>query len=264
MRIITDCYKINHIMTGEYYVILSLIVWLLNMLSKAPENTLIKISTVLWSIWFARNKQIFESKNMPPAVGILWSKRQIDEWQVANKKSGVLQNSRENSIADNIKWKPPEVDQLKINVDAALTTGQNSYAVGMVIRNHHSQYKAGKIMRFAGMVSVLEAELKGILEAILWAQEIAGCSVTIESDSLISTNAINHGHDSSLEAEDLVQQCQEVLSNNSRISVRHVKKQANKVAHNLARVPCERNCFIVFSSPPSCLLGTLLSDALEF
>ena len=94
------------------------------------------------------------------------------------------------------------------------------------------------------MVSVLEVELKGILEAILLAQEIAGCSVTIETDSLISANVINHGHDSSLEAEDLVQQCQEVLTNNSRISVSHVKNEANKVTHNFARVPCERNCVV--------------------
>ena len=136
------------------------------MLSKAPEETLIKISTVLWSIWFARNKQIFENKNMPSAVGISWSKKHIDEWQAANKKPVILQNSGESSTAGSIKWKPPEVDQLKINVDVALSTGQNSYAVGMVIRNHHSQYRAGKTMRFAGMVSVLEAELKRILEAI--------------------------------------------------------------------------------------------------
>lgn len=82
-------------------------VWLHNMLSKAPDDTLIKISTVLWSIWFAQNKQIFESKNLPPAVGISRSKEQIVEWREANKKTVSMQNTMENRTAGKVKWKPP-------------------------------------------------------------------------------------------------------------------------------------------------------------
>lgn len=161
------------------------------------------------------------------------------------------------------RWKPPEVDQLKLNVDASLVAGQNSFAVGMVLRDSQGQFVAGKTRRFTGAVPVLEAELAGIWEAMLWSHEVSAGLVIIESDSLLSVKAINHGHDNVLESGDLVQQCQEMLRNHGRISVSHVKKQANKVAHNLARIPCEPNCFIVFSSPPSCLLETILSDVFE-
>lgn len=238
--------------------------WLLNMMTSAPNDILIKISTVIWGIWFARNKLIFERKNMSPSFVISWSKKQVEEWQIANKRNLNVQITGENKTMSDHNWKPPEVDQLKINVDASVVAGQDSFAVGMVLRNHQGQYIAGKTMRFAGAVPVLEAELTGIWEAILWSQEVVGGPITVESDSLLSVNAVNQGHDNLLESGDLVQQCQELLRNNDRISVSHIKKQANKVAHNFARLPCELNCFNVFPSPPFCMLETLLSDALAF
>lgn len=155
---------------------------------------------------------------------------------------------------------PPQEDHLKLNVDASVVAGQNSFAVGMVLRNSQGHFIAGKTMRFSGAVTVLEAELTGIWEAMVWSRDVAESPVIVESDSLLSVQAINNGHDNLLESGDLVQQCQEEIRSSSRISVSHVKKQANKVAHNLARIPCELNCFTLFSSPPSCLLETLLSD----
>ena len=165
---------------------------------------------------------------------------------------------------------PPQEDHLKLNVDASVVAGQNSFAVGMVLRNSQGHFIAGKIMRFSqnyaisGAVIVLEAELTGIWEAMVWSRDVAESPVIVESDSLLSIQAINNGHDNILESGDLVQQCQEEIRSSSRISVSHVKKQANKVAHNLARIPCELNCFTLFSSPPSCLLETLLSEVLVF
>lgn len=238
--------------------------WLINMLSRASNDSLTKIATVLWGIWYVRNKRIFESKVMTAASGNYWSKKQVDEWQLANDRPANVQDSGEYRNSPDHKWKPPGEDQLKVNVDASVIAGQDSFSVGMVVRNSHGQYVAGKTLRCAGIVSVLEAELVGIWEAILWTQEISEGPIIIESDSLLSVKAINHGHDYVLEIGDLVQQCQEKLRTFNRISVSHVKKQANKVAHNLARIPCERNCFIDHPSPPSCLLETLLSDALVF
>lgn len=96
------------------------------------------------------------------------------------------------------KWKPPEVNQLKINVGASVMAGQSYFAIGLVIRNHQGKYIAGKVIRFAGAVSVLETELIGIWEAFLWSQGISGDSISVESDFLLSVNAINQGHDNVL------------------------------------------------------------------
>lgn len=60
--------------------------WLLERLSTEPAERMEKITTLLWGVWLARNKRIFEGKVLPPAVLMKWSKTQIEEWKTVNKK----------------------------------------------------------------------------------------------------------------------------------------------------------------------------------
>lgn len=47
--------------------------WLLGMLSEENEDKLVRISLVLWGVWFARNKLIFEGRSITPATTMKWS-----------------------------------------------------------------------------------------------------------------------------------------------------------------------------------------------
>ena len=120
--------------------------------------------------------------------------------------------------------------------------------MGMVLRDHQGHFMAGKMMSFEGEVTVFEAEATGIMEAVLWAREWTADLITIESDSQLSVNAVNQNQSCLLELGDLLQYCRELLRSSGRLVLCHVKKHANKVAHQLAKVPCEPNSFIVYSS----------------
>lgn len=100
------------------------------------------------------------------------------------------------------KWKKPGEGQLKVNVDAAVVEGQNFFSVGTALRDHHGQFIARKTLKIAGGVSVMEAESVGILETLIWTREVSGGSVMIESDSLLSVNAINRSQSNILELGD--------------------------------------------------------------
>ncbi|KAL8093812.1 hypothetical protein AgCh_035623 [Apium graveolens] len=189
--------------------------WLLNKIATGSNEELIKISSVLWGVWFARNKNIFENKNMTPGAAVSWS-----ETKLANKKPLV-------------------------------TAGQGDYI-------------NGKVVRRAGRVSVVEAELCGIAEALAWAQEVIAGEVVIESDSLTDVNAVRNGQENLLELGDIVHHCKDMLRDHKRFMVSFVRRQANQVAHKIARIPCELNSFIVISCPPSYLLETLLSESLNY
>lgn len=115
-------------------------------------------------------------------------------------------------------------------------------------------------MRFAGRVAVLEAELVGILEALLWSEELAVRNVKVESDSMLGVKAINKPGTNYLELGDLVRQCRSILDHKNGVSVGYIRKRANEVAHKMARIPCELNSFVISPSPPILLLETLLSD----
>lgn len=48
----------------------------------------------------------------------------------------------------------------------------------------------------------------------------------------------------------MLYECRVIRSSSPGVSISYVKKQANKVAHMLAKVPCMVNCSNVFWSPP--------------
>lgn len=239
-------------------------VWLLNILCSEAHDNIVKIVTVLWAIWFSRNKKIWEDKDLTPDAAVAWSSKQIKDWQEVNKKRQGAR-IRTNSVGNvtEQRWKPPSRGELKINVDASIFTGERSFRIGMVIRNDQGHFVQGKCMRFAGEISVLEAEMVGILEALRWVQEWPGRHIVIESDSILSVNAIQKAACNYLELGDLIRQCRVILDGRADLSVHFVRKHANKVAHKLARLPCALNGSYVISSPPTHVLETLMSDSLE-
>ena len=237
--------------------------WLLHTLANGPDEILVKMVSVLWGVWFARNKRIFENRFMSPATVMAWSAKQILEWQIANKKVSFSPHLSNRQQGDGRKWQVSEQGCLKINVDASVVDGQNSFGIVMVLRNHQGHYITGKKMRFAGSFSVMEAEMTGITEALTWAQNYTN-TVVIESDSPLSVEAIRNGQESLLELGDLIHQCRDFLRHNDRLKLSFVRKQANKVAHSIARIPCELNSSIVIPSPPFFLLETILSESLAF
>lgn len=238
--------------------------WMLNMLCSESHDNIVKIVTVLWAIWFARNNKVWEDKLLTSDGVMAWSSRQVKEWQEANKKrqGNRVRSSTAANFTDR-KWKPPSRDELKINVDASVFTGDQCFKVGMVLRNDQGHFVQGKCMCFAGEISVLEAEMVGILEALRWVQDWPGGRIVIESDSLLSITAIHKAACNYLELGDLIRQCMFILDSRADLSVHFVRKHANKVAHKLARLPCAINGSYVILSPPSHVLETIMSDILE-
>lgn len=238
-------------------------VWLLHKLCTETSENLIKIATVLWGIWWARNKRVWENKEITPDVAIDWSSKQVLDWrEMQKRRSQAHKQSLQPTVKPGTKWVPPPLDTYKINVDASVFEDQDYFSVGMVLRDHLGQFVRGRVLRFAGHVDVLEAELVGILEALHWSKSFAGRIGKIESDSQQGVRAINSKLHNHLEVGHVVDQCRLLVGTEIGVSVDFIKRQANKVAHVLARIPCTQNSFIDFMSPPLCVLETILSDVL--
>ena len=84
--------------------------------------------------------------------------------------------------------------------------------------------------------------------------------VEIESDSLLAVKALHDSQENLLEVGHILNACKLILNSKSGYSVSFVKRQANGVAHLVAKLPCSLNCQKVFMSPPDVLLETLLYD----
>ena len=60
--------------------------WLLNLISKEIEETILSVTNVLSGIWFSRNKRVWEGRIITPAVTMEVSAKTMQEWREANKR----------------------------------------------------------------------------------------------------------------------------------------------------------------------------------
>lgn len=130
----------------------------------------------------------------------------------------------------------------------------------MVLRNEAGQFVMGKNMKIAGEVSVLEAEARGVYEALQWLKQLEIYNVVVESDSQVVVNAVKAREQYQFEVGHILDECSEILMNRSDLSLYYVKKQANRAAHFMARVPCMVNYFNCFTSPPDLLVEMVPSE----
>lgn len=213
--------------------------WLLQKLAKDDEEKLVLLATGLWGIWSARNLKVWESKTMNPELAMQWSSIQVTQWrevQCLKYSSPMVRHQNHQGIM--VHWKPPEAGALKVNADASVFTGSLSYSVGMVLRDHTGGFCKARNLRKNGEVSVFEAETEGVLAAIRWVMELCISNVAVESDSMLTVQALRNGTQNFLEVGNILQESRILLESRPDIVVSFVKKQANKVAHLLARVPC--------------------------
>ena len=148
-------------------------------------------------------------------------------------------------------------------MDASVYAGQNYFSIGMVTRNHQGHYVEGKTMQFGECVPMMEAELVEIAEALKWIGEVPmRTQVTLESDSLLSIDAINSSNNNLLEMGNLISLCREFLKRRNGVKVGYIRKQANRLVHSIARIPCKSNSFVENMSPLSFLLETFMYDYL--
>ncbi|KAL8511140.1 hypothetical protein ACS0TY_017820 [Phlomoides rotata] len=132
---------------------------------------------------------------------------------------------------------------VKVNVDAILFTRFSEYGVGMVARDATCYFLAGRTIWFLGVISVSEAELVGVYEAILWSYNMGFTSVVIEMDVKVVCDAINEKRIGNSTFGSYVSACIDLCSSFLCCDFNCVRRQANCVAHAFARV------FRLYESP---------------
>lgn len=72
--------------------------WFLHKLSTESNENLIKIASVVWGMWWARNKRVLEGKVVTPEIAMDWSYKQISKWREARKKKDQVFSQRHKDI----------------------------------------------------------------------------------------------------------------------------------------------------------------------
>jgi len=123
----------------------------------------------------------------------------------------------------------------KSNVDATLFKDNHCFGVGMCIRDYRSHFVKAETTWFNGVPTPMEAEAWGLKEAILWLGEMGMSNVSIELDCKLVSEGILDRSTNQSEFGQIVSDCRMLFSNYLNFKISLVRRQANYVAHHLAR-----------------------------
>jgi ribonuclease HI len=209
--------------------------WLQHMLTTALKDSFQLITAITYGIWNARNKKIFEGKDIPAR-------------ETVEKAISALHEYKLNTIPDNIhtteiqplpscnntRWSPPPRNSLKLNVDAHLKD-DGRLGLGLVLRGEDGSIVGAATKAENGSENVELSEVMGLVEAIKMIEERHLQNVIIEMDSAVIVRAIQRDSYPRKYWGKLAESCARVLKDRNDITLQWTSKKGNEAAHQLAR-----------------------------
>ncbi|GAU46165.1 hypothetical protein TSUD_301250 [Trifolium subterraneum] len=188
---------------------------------------------LLWVLWDNRNARVWnESKEVGRSLGIK-AKHLWEEWHSVQHHQ--QNNSHATSQQQPLSWQKLPWGWYKCKVDAGFHNEMNKTSTGWCLRNHWGRFVRVGTYWKEGKCSTIEGEAIALLEAMREMEHQGITHVIFETDSNSVVDAINKLCAGTLEFSSLICNIKSMLMFNSNFVVKFIKRQANMVAHTLAR-----------------------------
>jgi ribonuclease HI len=218
------------------------------------------LACVIWSIWKQRNNIIWN--NVTDAQNFVFTRanNMLQDWRVvhaARHSPSVQPRVQEH------KWTKPARGRIKCNVDASFPSLHNRVGIGICIRDESGAYVLGKYEQFTLLCDVKIGEALGLLSALNWVHELNLGPVDFELDSKVVVDNFHSNKIDDTEVGDIISHCRKLFSscyNNS--SVEFIRRQANEVAHRLAKAASYIASPQIMVNIPYCIEYLLINDML--
>ena len=128
----------------------------------------------------------------------------------------------------------PLVDRIKVNVDAPYNLVTKIATLGMVVCDSIGTISLATVTKTDNIVSALHAEFLAILFGLEVIQSSSFIDILVESDSFLAIQEILKQKSSFCEWECLISNIIDLSMEFISCKFSHVKRLANKCAHNIA------------------------------
>ena len=184
---------------------------------------------IAWSIWYNWNQVVHESSGIPSSQ--IWNFARCAQ----EDYKGAVAYSHLRQQPPDVGWAAPLSDTYKINVDGATVGARGMSSAGVVIRDSKGIIIAvgSKVLNGSYDVEVTEALV--VEEGILLAKEMELHRIVVESDLVVVFEAIN-ANNCNGDIGPIIQGTLELLRHFKSWKMRHLKRDHNRVAHDLAQV----------------------------
>ncbi|XP_058758128.1 uncharacterized protein LOC131631355 [Vicia villosa] len=228
---------------------------ILDICTNEDSRTAGRFAVMIDVLWNNRNNAIWNHEREEVDTLGLQALYRWQDWVNAQdwKQNGEMDQAR--SV-----WTPPDTGWVKCNVDAGFSNNRGTTNRGWCVRNNQGNFILAGSAWDSNILSVDEAEAVAIKEAIQEAIVHHLDKVIFESDSLRVIQAIHSTHSGNSEFSLIILSIQRLLQCNSNFEVKFIKRQANMVAHMLAKAANSWSRRISFNVPPPCIEHILINE----
>jgi hypothetical protein len=240
-----------------------------NLLQELSAAQVEKIVTIMWSIWKARNLKLWQQVSDSTVTILERARHLLEGWRNANRKQAPIRQDNTSLIPStshhnsdtNFRWRKPRRGRYKCNVDASFPNNTNKVGIGMCIRDSDGNHVRSKTMFFSPTCSTDVGEARGLHHTIRWIHELQLTNVDFEVDSKRVADYFNNGRGDVTEVGSIMDSsihfCNTYLTNSH---VEFIRRQANEVAHTLAKAATFSTSFQVFDDIPTCITDLIFNE----
>jgi ribonuclease HI len=159
-----------------------------------------------------------------------------------------------------LTWQKPPMNWYKCNFDAGFNKVLNRATAGWCIRDHGGDFIMAGTLWQEGKLTVIEGGAKALLEALKVMQQKVFSQVIFETDCKGVVDAIHNIHGGVSEFSSIIFRITSILLVNPNFVVKFIKRQANIVAHTLAKAASSWARCCNFESLPLCITAYLNNE----
>ncbi|KAL8489170.1 hypothetical protein ACS0TY_025170 [Phlomoides rotata] len=194
--------------------------FMLRALEQLDGAKAVEFAMIIWRMWNDRNNRVWAGGLTVPRVAVSLARKYHSDW--VESRGLLVPSQRLRPVCG--AWHRPPMGYLKLNVDGAFYTDTREMGFGLV---SHS----------ARLYSSDEGEAIGLFEALNWIKDLGLKDVVIEMDAKLVVDAFNVVHGDSISVfEDIIDACKCIFKSHPFCKVVWVGRQANFIAHHLAKV----------------------------
>lgn len=150
-----------------------------------------------------------------------------------------------------------------MNFDGTWNEAEKISGAGVVIRGDTGNFVAGFCKNFRDIFSPIQAETLALRDGVVWAATRGFHKIVVEGDSLQIVGALTDASPNLSTTGQIMDDVKHWLPTITEEVCTHIRRQANTVAHRLARFSLSvANQCDWFDSPPLFVADLLLKDLL--
>jgi len=151
----------------------------------------------------------------------------------------------------------------KCNIDAAFSSHHNRTGIGICVCDSEGVFVLTKTITYPCTVEVDVGEALGLHSAVQWLSDMQLDNVDFETDSKLTADAFLATRNDLSEFGCIISSCRSLFHNlYSNSMVEFVRRQANAVAHALAREATSLASPAVYYDIPTCIETILINEML--